>query len=869
MKIKNFWPVLLFTLACAIGLVIFAEALPAMALLQAPDATPSFVPWSLLRRMLPWMTGMQPVVTHDDLLKIFPFLVYHELSFILSVALSALATGAYLRVLGFPAGVCMAGGLAMAFSGYHFTLFNAGHRGYFIMMPYALFLFALVERVLTRPRWFHFALIAACAVAGLANQPDVFLLFMMLLAAYSVFRIGQIARDVGVKAYFEATWKRVLVGIVIMVVAFAGLGHNAIRHLVDVQIAGREKQIAAVTGIQSSTPDAPKKSEAELRKEKEELWIFATNWSLPPEDIAEFIAPCLRGLDTGNPKAPYWGRLGQSVNFASHADQPFDKLMQRGIYPNFRQHTLYLGAIPVALALFALLAACFGFLKPNPDASFVAGDVRRHWTGIAIFWGGAAVVALLLALGRHAPFYRLFYTLPMMDKIRAPVKFVHLIEFAVSVLFAFGLARLLRPVTASDERRFRRLGQVSVITLVIVAGICLARAVFVNSPALESAMKTVLKPLFSGWHVQAGPLTQMLVSLYRGAYMRAGWMLALAAAGIGSVAFAKPSARPTVSVAFCALLSVATVLDTAEVGSRFVVVNDISGKYASNPIATAIKAKGKPDGLAFSYLQLTNQPLPSNLPFLETLVYEGVYCLDPTTPEAPESLRVKTLLTFKDDLTKRWKYWGATAVMTSPDQAREMTRAKLVKVVALYDLDPAGRLVTPQDPRKAQVAVSEPLDRIPPVAVFYGWRAVDSEAAAIERIAQPDFDQDREIAVTGAGLVDTPATSSPTPGNWIVAPSETRGSKAVVKAVAEKPGMLFVRENLLRTVALSATVNGKRTPIYKANGAFIAIPVEAGESTVVIRPALSALRLAATAAAVTFVLFCLIGYVREPSPAHV
>ncbi|MGI5869088.1 MAG: hypothetical protein ACOX9C_06575 [Kiritimatiellia bacterium] len=862
MKIKNLWPLLLFVAAFAIGLVVFADALPATAVLQAPDATPGFGRTSLLRRLLPLLNGTQATVTHDDFLKVFHALVYHELSFILSTALAALAMGAYLHTLGLPAGACMAGGLAMAFSGYHFTLFNAGHRGYFIMMPYALFMFALVERALIRPQWFHFVLLAACAIAGLSTQPDVLLLLIMLLAAYGVFRLIQIGSDVGAKTYFNRVKKRLLFGVVLMAVAFAVLGHNTVRHLLDVQIAGREKQIEQVTGVKTDASAAEKSAE-QLEKERNDLWIFATNWSLPPEAMAEFIAPCLRGLDTNNPKGPYWGRLGQAADFADHVGQPYDWLMQRGIYPNFRQHTLYLGAIPVSLAFFALLAACFGLLKPTAENAPPPGDVRRHWTGIVAFWAIAAFISLLLALGRHAPFYRLFYALPMMGKIRAPVKFVHLVEVATSVLFAFGLTRLSQPVAAENERRFRRLGQVFVIVAVVVAAICLFRAQFTNAQKLAPAMDRVLAPLFKAWSAPAASFHSLLADLHRSAFMRAAWLIGLAAASVGAVAFAKPAKRRAVALAFCALLTLATVLDMAEVGQRFVVVNNVAGKYAGNPIATAIKAQGKPDGLAFSYLQLTNQLLPGDVPFIDTLGIEGVMGLDPTTSDTPASPRVKTLLAFENDLVKRWKYWGAAAILTPPDVARDMTRAKLVKIVGLYDLDSANRLVKPRDPMRAQIAVSEPLGMIPPVAVFHGWRVVDSEDAALKCIAQKDFDLDREITVAGDALSDTPADAPCTPASWVVAPSETLGGKAVVKATTRRPGMLFVRENSLRAVPLTATVNGKRAPVYKANGIFTAIPVDAGDSTIVIRPALSAPHIIGHAAAATLVLLCLAAFIRE------
>lgn len=861
MKLRSLWPILLFALAFVVGLVVLADALPAMSVLQAPDAAPGPAPTSLFRRMLPWMSGAQPSITHDDLLKVFPALVYHELSFILSTALGALAMGVYLRTLGLSIGACLGGGLVLAFSGYHFTLFNAGHRGYFIMMPYAIFMFALAEQALRRPRWFHFALIALCAICGISTQPDVFLLLVMLLAAYGLFRLVQIGADVGAGKYFATVGTRLLAGVVFAAIVFAAFGHGSVRQLFDVMLAGRQEQIARATGAQPGAP-AEAKSPEQIQKERDDLWIFATNWSLPPEDTAEFIAPCPRGLDTGNPKGPYWGRLGQSANFAEHADRPFDWLMQRGIYPNFRQHSLYIGAIAVALAMFALFAAAFGLLKPDPDTAFEPGDVRRHSTGIAAFWGAAALIYLVIAMGRYTPVYRLIYALPVMDKIRAPVKFVHLVEVAVAVLSAFGLARLLRPVAARDDRRFRLLGRVFVVAAVAAAAACLLNAQMTGLRDLAPAMKPVLAPLIAAWKVSAEPVHRLMAELHHAAFMRAAWLLGLAGAAVAAVAFSKGAARRAVAVAFCALLVAANVLDTAEVARRFVVVNDVSGKFAGNPIATALKAKGKVDGLSASYLQLVNQPLSGETPFLDTLGMEGVAILDPVTSDTPDSMRVKTLMGFGQDLVKRWKFWGAAAVMSSPQQAREMTRQGLVKVVGLYDLDAKGRIVSARDPMKAQVAVSEPIGMIPSVAVFYGWRAAPAEDAVV-RIAQPDFDMDREIVVSGEGVSDASADRRYTPAEWLVAPSETRGSRAVVMARAEKPGMLFIRENRFGGIALAATVNGRRATVHKANGSFIAVPVDAGESTVVLRPAVSAPHIAGTAAALAFAIACLVAFARD------
>jgi hypothetical protein len=63
---------------------------------------------------------------------------------------------------------------------------------------------------------------------------------------------------------------------------------------------------------------------------------------------------------------------------------------------------------------------------------------RRAW-----FFGAVAGVALLLAMGRYAPFYRLAYeALPLFRLFRDPARFVYWWTFALAVLAAYGAAAL-------------------------------------------------------------------------------------------------------------------------------------------------------------------------------------------------------------------------------------------------------------------------------------------------------------------------------------------------------------------------------------------------------------------------------------------
>lgn len=125
-------------------------------------------------------------------------------------------------------------------------------------------------------------------------------------------------------------------------------------------------------------------------------WEYATAFSLPPDELASLILPEFNGIVDA-----YWGS-----NF-------------------FKLHTEYVGVLPLVLALFGL------------------GDRRRRPLVLAL--GAIGVLFLLVALGGHTPFYRLWYELmPMMKKVRASGMAFFLVAFVLAVLASLGVERLLR-----------------------------------------------------------------------------------------------------------------------------------------------------------------------------------------------------------------------------------------------------------------------------------------------------------------------------------------------------------------------------------------------------------------------------------------
>jgi hypothetical protein len=149
-------------------------------------------------------------------------------------------------------------------------------------------------------------------------------------------------------------------------------------------------------------------------------------YSLPLRQLPMLLFPYLFGGagQPWGPSVPYFGRGG-----------------------GLAEATGYVGLLP-------LLLAGLGFV----------GARRR---GLAAFWLAAAVLSLLLALGKESPLVRLAFHLPVYNKFRIPARhFCHL-ALAVAVLAGLGLDAFAR-LDLADRLRSLRRGSLA------IAGVCLA-----------------------------------------------------------------------------------------------------------------------------------------------------------------------------------------------------------------------------------------------------------------------------------------------------------------------------------------------------------------------------------------------------------
>ena len=371
-----------------------------------------------------------------------------ELKYVVAIYCAALGMAYFLRGRGLSRLASYGAGLLLAFCGYWFTLFNAGHGGWFIWMTYGVFVFGLIDRAIEGRRVRHWLLLGACAAWGSYHQPDIWLIFTAFSGIYFLFR-----------AIVERPqWKSLALGVCLAGTVFFAVGAPSFHEALTSALAGRDGQIAESKGTALSGGQGV--SDAEAR------WIFVTNWSLPPAETEEFVRPRINGdtscpltLSVNLPRGmrPYTGALGRPIGAKTG---------------NYRQHSLYVGKVTCLLALFGVLG-CLGKGKRQKEegkGKRGKGGSAEAWT--ALFFLVSAVVFWLFSMGRFCePVYRMVYALPFGDYLRAPVKWHHLTEFCLCVLAGYGIASLDRLVEVlADGRDKLSLAMRCALVAIVLAG---------------------------------------------------------------------------------------------------------------------------------------------------------------------------------------------------------------------------------------------------------------------------------------------------------------------------------------------------------------------------------------------------------------
>ena len=125
------------------------------------------------------------------------------------------------------------------------------------------------------------------------------------------------------------------------------------------------------------------------------------------------------------------------------------------------EHSAYIGILPLALAAYALLG--LGTLPGTRNTERRTTDARTiivhrssltarptRWFSLCAF-ALLLIVGLIIAAGKHTPFAGLIYHTPVLGKLRDVERALVLVAFALTMLAAFGMQRLIDADTSRDR----------------------------------------------------------------------------------------------------------------------------------------------------------------------------------------------------------------------------------------------------------------------------------------------------------------------------------------------------------------------------------------------------------------------------------
>ncbi|MDI6773834.1 MAG: YfhO family protein [Verrucomicrobiota bacterium] len=744
-----------------------------------------------------------------------PPMIQHTLGYMLDFILLAVATVYFLRGRGLCGWATFLPGLAMGFSGYTFTLISAGHREFCDMMPFAVFTLACLDRAVTRQSVFYVAWAGLAAAFGVVSQPDVMGLFGLLTIVYGSFLlIRQWMNHPDTRKGLLVT---VLLGGLVASACFAAVALSGKAFLTRV-VSAR----AVVRGETS-----------------EQKWIFATNWSLPPEDMAEFLVPCVFGVQSGDPKGPYWGRLGRPFGWDRH---------RQGMV-NYRQHTVYLGGIQLVFAAYACVWAArlkrrkgsgFGVQAQEGGEAWDGRDVNlgeEHWDrrAQAWFWAVVAVACATLALGRHFIVYRFFYLLPYLSMIRCPVKFVHLVEVAVAILFAFGLSAFVADLRMAGRSLDRDI-KGKVVPAVASAGRSASRALLwfgVGCAALAlllwigAGLVRWNKSVFHAYWRSLGrgfePYFDVMMANMTGAFVHAGFVMLAAGAAflLGRFFLGRKSVHTLVVAGLVLVVS----LDIISVSRRYIPIGDIRPWYAPNPVTDRIQAD--PPSRVWSLFDLDPRIFTSRNWFFGSFLVRSIPLLPlgenmGQSQDWPDDYKAFFGALQKEPL----RLWSLTnsRFLVGPRQRMSQFAGHSEFEPALT-FDAVGARVVPTEGAKGQDALVRFNRALPRALVYHAWDQMSAEEA-LATLPKREWNPWKSVLVSG-GLPSRQSALVPSQAQIV----GYRSNRVAIEVDAPEDGVLLLNDKY--DPDWVARVDGVKKPLLRCNYIMRGVQVSAGKHRVV------------------------------------
>ncbi|MBQ7251558.1 MAG: hypothetical protein IJS32_03040 [Kiritimatiellae bacterium] len=685
-------------------------------------------------------------------------------------------TALYLRGKKVRWSAALFGGVLAAWLGTNFSLLSAGHfgkyGGLFFLGPALWAVGKLGETTIPRRRRVLWGMVAAaCVVAMFLEQLDTGLFFGTFLFPLALYEL--------VRAETEGPLPRRLLRALLVALPAAAVA--AVGILGPISSAFASGQVDNLGG-------------ADKEEAPEAAWDYLTQWSQPPDESFDFVAPGWMGWGSGDPSGPYHGRVGQTA----HWDETHQGFL------NYRTETVYLSAAG---------AMCIAFLA----WLLVTGRTGER-KGLALLWLALLAATLVLSWGKYTPLYRLVAALPGFGSIRNPNKWIHVFQLAWGVCAAFGLDGLLQ--CAKEERPIVRRWAIG------AAGLA----------ALAFLFSFVVSGGAAKWTVTGWPLEYARAIASTRAASLAGLAVALAAFALA--AFAATTRRHAFAGWFLAAFVAGECLFW--LAPRYVRLAN-PNDFAANPLTAFLKEAAGVNRVA---IPVMNDAFLGRCPgrlFPAQGIETTAVTAMPRPPAAYlafEGARIPPLV--------RWDLQGVTHLLLPEAVARQWlsdpAAQEALRTVCGVRVSATG--VVRGDGRTPTHAVLEIAGaRGRAALVPAGAAKAATPEEALERMAAPGYDPHGELLLSDG---DVPEGGARTIEGSVEPVLCIRGESAW-RVLASDAAYLRLADAW--DPGWKAWVDGERKPVLRADYLFSAIRLEPGEHVVVFRHDAAAWELATQIAA--------------------
>ena len=750
------------------------------------------------------MEGPMPVCLANLLLWALPILGYVNWFHALMMSLASLGFALFCFRRGCRTLPVMLGLMAAFWLGSSLTLTYSGHNGKYGVLAFAGLGLWLIEMAASRKRIAWSILTGGAVGMMFVEQQDVALLVGMFLGAYAVYAIFR--ENAG-------NWRMLWLPLILMAFTALLVGGQSV-------LSGYMSQVKGVGALSDENP--------------QQKWDFCTSWSLPPEDMLEFIAPGFRGTRTGELESPYWGRMGRTPGWEQ----------TRQGFQNFKLNSEYVGAIPIGLALFALMLAVMGKPKgrdtkssvrrPRPDGrhretelrgqveviSVPGSDPDDGWAlskrrGDVIFLGMATLVALLLAFGRFFPLYRLFYQLPGMSSIRCPQKFIHVFQIGLGILVAFGADALLRGIPDNLAKWSRRFG----VIMLVLAGLLL-----LWTGSLVGSRETLINGFASeGWSRYAPVMVDNMV---RGAFHAA--LLTLVVGGGLLLLVAWRQRKMVWRYGVMSALVLMVMVDVVLLSRDYIKVVSFQEVAGENIVTSFLKENLKQQRV----YMLTQEGFYNNW-LTELFPYHHIETFNVSQmPRMPVDYE-RWLKTVGRDPVRLWQL-SAIGYMLAPEQIwqqiqkepRLASHFESVKGFNVYSSGTGVSIVEAPTDKSAGHRILRFKSGLPRFKLFHEW-GVSSDDVVGERLSDRAFNPLAKVWISDDTAGGLPSHASSTNSDHEVLDSCLSAMDAKVIADVASPAVLmFVNKH---SVDWCVDVDGKTAPLLRCNSLCLGVYLEPGK----------------------------------------